>query len=206
MQNPPAGWPRIASAVFYEDAAAAIDWLCRAFGFEVQLKVENKRGQIAHSQLVLGGGLIMVGQAGLSPVARPVVSAVAPGGRRREHPVAVRLRGRRRRPLRAGARGLGRHHGRAGHPGLRRRPLGGQELPGPGPRGAPLVVRAPRARVACRRAVTLVGLLGREASPRHSGGPPHRPHRHAPSSSRHARAARATSGSAAAGTRANSST
>ena len=67
MGNPPAGWPRISSAVFYEDAAAAIDWLTRAFGFEVQVRVENERGQIVHSQLVMDGGLIMVGQAGLSP-------------------------------------------------------------------------------------------------------------------------------------------
>ena len=67
MKNPPAGWPQISSAVFYDDAKAAIDWLCRAFGFEVQVKVETEQGQIAHSQLVLGAGLVMVGQAGLSP-------------------------------------------------------------------------------------------------------------------------------------------
>ena len=67
MKNPPDGWPQISSAVFYDDAQAAIDWLCRAFGFEVQVKVETEEGQIAHSQLVLGAGLVMVGQAGLSP-------------------------------------------------------------------------------------------------------------------------------------------
>lgn len=60
---PPKGWPRISSALFYKDAAAAIDWLCKAFGFEVQLKVEGANGQIEHSELVLGGGLIMVGSA-----------------------------------------------------------------------------------------------------------------------------------------------
>ncbi|MGF1467371.1 MAG: VOC family protein [Sandaracinaceae bacterium] len=57
---PPPGWPRISSAVYYEDAAAAIDWLCRAFGFEVQLKVEGDGGEIVHSQLTFGDGLIMV--------------------------------------------------------------------------------------------------------------------------------------------------
>jgi uncharacterized glyoxalase superfamily protein PhnB len=65
MNNPPKGWPRISSSVFYDDANAAIDWLTRAFGFEVQLKVEEQ-GQIVHSQLTLEGGLIMVGQAGLT--------------------------------------------------------------------------------------------------------------------------------------------
>lgn len=65
MKNPPEGWPRISSAVFYDDAAAAIDWLCRVFGFEVRLKVEGEGGRIEHSELVFGGGLIMVGSTGL---------------------------------------------------------------------------------------------------------------------------------------------
>jgi uncharacterized glyoxalase superfamily protein PhnB len=54
----------MASSVFYDDAAAAIDWLCRAFGFEVRLKVEGEGGRIEHSELVFGEGLVMVGQAG----------------------------------------------------------------------------------------------------------------------------------------------
>ena len=41
MKPTPTGWPRISSALYYDDAAKAIDWLCRAFGFEVQLKVEG---------------------------------------------------------------------------------------------------------------------------------------------------------------------
>ena len=36
MKNPPEGWPRISSSLFYDDAATAIDWLVRTFGFEVQ--------------------------------------------------------------------------------------------------------------------------------------------------------------------------
>src|SRR5262245_12614604 len=64
MKQPPAGWPRISSSVFYDDAAAAIDWLCRAFGFEVRLKVEGEGGRIEHSELTYGDGLIMVGSAG----------------------------------------------------------------------------------------------------------------------------------------------
>ena len=67
MKNPPEGWPRISSSLFYDDAAAAIDWLTKAFGFEVQERVEDEQGRIVHSQLVLDGGLIMVGQTGLQP-------------------------------------------------------------------------------------------------------------------------------------------
>jgi uncharacterized glyoxalase superfamily protein PhnB len=61
MRKPPVGWPRISSSVFYKDAAAAIDWLCKAFGFEVQLKVEDEAGLVVHSELIFGGGLVMVG-------------------------------------------------------------------------------------------------------------------------------------------------
>lgn len=60
----PAGWPRISSAVFYEDAAAAIDWLCAAFGFDVRLRIEGAGGRIEHSELTAGDGLIMVGNSG----------------------------------------------------------------------------------------------------------------------------------------------
>jgi uncharacterized glyoxalase superfamily protein PhnB len=64
MKQPPRGWPRISSAIFYDDAAQAIAWLCRTFGFEVRLKVEGEGGRIEHSELVFGEGLIMVGSVG----------------------------------------------------------------------------------------------------------------------------------------------
>jgi uncharacterized glyoxalase superfamily protein PhnB len=38
-----------------------IDWLCRAFGFEVRLRVEGEDGRVAHSELTYGEGVIMVG-------------------------------------------------------------------------------------------------------------------------------------------------
>src|SRR5450432_746180 len=60
---PPKGWPRLSSSLAYSKAAPAIDFLCRAFGFEVQLKVEGEGGRIEHSELVLGGALIMLGDA-----------------------------------------------------------------------------------------------------------------------------------------------
>ena len=63
----PTDWPRISSALFCEDAAAAIDWYCRAFGFEVRLKVEGENGQIEHSELTLGTGIIMVSSTTRAP-------------------------------------------------------------------------------------------------------------------------------------------
>lgn len=61
MNAPPAGWPRISSSVYYDDAGAAIDWLCAAFGFEVRLRIEGDEGRIEYSELTLGEGLVMVG-------------------------------------------------------------------------------------------------------------------------------------------------
>jgi uncharacterized glyoxalase superfamily protein PhnB len=62
MKPTPAGWSRFSSSVVYQDAAAAIDWLCSAFGFEVRLKVEGENGRIEHCELSLGDGLIMLAQ------------------------------------------------------------------------------------------------------------------------------------------------
>jgi uncharacterized glyoxalase superfamily protein PhnB len=65
LKPAPSDWPRLSSAVWYTDAAKAIDWLCDAFGFEVRLKVEGDGGTIVHSELVYGEALIMVAQAGV---------------------------------------------------------------------------------------------------------------------------------------------
>src|SRR5271168_3707211 len=67
MRSTPRGWPRLSPAIYYDDAAAAIDWLCRAFGFEVRLKIEGDRGRIEHSELVYGEAVVMVAQSGSRP-------------------------------------------------------------------------------------------------------------------------------------------
>lgn len=63
MRPTPPGWPRISSSLYYDDPRAAIDWLCRAFGFEVRLLVEGEGGRVEHSELAYGDGLIMVAGA-----------------------------------------------------------------------------------------------------------------------------------------------
>lgn len=47
----------------YNDAAAAIEWLCKAFGFEEHLVVPGEDGTIMHAQLVFGRGMVMLGSA-----------------------------------------------------------------------------------------------------------------------------------------------
>lgn len=67
MKATPDGWPRISASLIYDDARAAIDWLCKVFGFELRLLVETGDGKVAHSELVYGDGMIMVAQAGGRP-------------------------------------------------------------------------------------------------------------------------------------------
>jgi len=50
-------------AMRYRDAAAAIEWLCNAFGFQNHLVVPGDNGGIAHAQLSFGNGMIMLGSA-----------------------------------------------------------------------------------------------------------------------------------------------
>ena len=50
-------------ALRYRDAPAAIEWLCKAFGFEKQAVYPNPDGTIAHAQLTFGNGMIMLGSA-----------------------------------------------------------------------------------------------------------------------------------------------
>src|SRR5438552_2172482 len=45
----------------YRDAPAAIEWLCQVLGFEQHLVVPNPDGTIAHAQLSIGNGMIMLG-------------------------------------------------------------------------------------------------------------------------------------------------
>jgi uncharacterized glyoxalase superfamily protein PhnB len=45
----------------YRDAPKAIDWLCRAFGFQQHLVVPGEAGLIAHAQLTCGHAMVMLG-------------------------------------------------------------------------------------------------------------------------------------------------
>ena len=105
----------------YRDAPAAIEWLCDVLGFERHLVVPNEDGTIAHAQLVLGNGMIMLGsahdddfgdivgppapEATLTQSAYIVVQDVARSlrtspGRRRQHRHGVHRAALRRKSLR----------------------------------------------------------------------------------------------------------
>jgi uncharacterized glyoxalase superfamily protein PhnB len=49
------------SALCYRNAKAALNWLEQAFGFEPAMIITDQNGDIAHSEMRLGDGLIMIG-------------------------------------------------------------------------------------------------------------------------------------------------
>jgi uncharacterized glyoxalase superfamily protein PhnB len=53
--------PTIFPALRYRDAEAALDWLTKAFGFEERTVSRGPDGSIAHAELTVGGGMIMLG-------------------------------------------------------------------------------------------------------------------------------------------------
>ena len=64
VSNPPAGYPRVSPYLLYEDAAAAVEYLQRSFGFELRRSEIGGAGR-THNELLLGDdGLVMLGQAG----------------------------------------------------------------------------------------------------------------------------------------------
>ncbi len=56
-----AAHPSLTSALSYVDPRAALDFLRDAFGFELDLLIEDESGKLAHSQMTYGEGRIMVG-------------------------------------------------------------------------------------------------------------------------------------------------
>jgi uncharacterized glyoxalase superfamily protein PhnB len=57
-------------STFYRDAPAAIEWLCRVFGFEKHAVYPGPNNTILHSELTLGGGMIMLASLNDSPYSR----------------------------------------------------------------------------------------------------------------------------------------
>ena len=61
MNNPYQTPSDIHPCLAYDDAPAAIEWLCRTFGFTKEFVVAGENNRVEHSELSLGTGVIMVG-------------------------------------------------------------------------------------------------------------------------------------------------
>ena len=62
--NPPANMPRIAPYLLYADVAAALDWLARTFGLRERMRMPGPNGSIAHAEMELAEGVVMMGCPG----------------------------------------------------------------------------------------------------------------------------------------------
>lgn len=61
----PDRYPAITPYLYYPDAAAAIDWLVRAFGFRERRRILDDAGSVIHAELAVGEfGVIMFGSPG----------------------------------------------------------------------------------------------------------------------------------------------
>lgn len=63
----PAKIPRVIPSLYYQDLQAAHDWLIRAFGFEVHVTMTDDAGRLAHSELKLGDGMVMLRVTDIDP-------------------------------------------------------------------------------------------------------------------------------------------
>ena len=57
------GGSRIIPGLRYRDAHAAIEWLVKVFGFVAKAVYDGPDGTVAHAELTLGAGMIMLGSA-----------------------------------------------------------------------------------------------------------------------------------------------
>jgi PhnB protein len=59
-KTPPDGYQRVIPYLNYSDAAAAIEFLCRAFGFEPKLVLPMPDGRVGHAELAYGDNVVML--------------------------------------------------------------------------------------------------------------------------------------------------
>ncbi len=64
VSNPPPNMPRITPYLLYEDVAAAIDFLTRAFGFRERTRLAGADGRIQHAEMEFADGVVMMGCPG----------------------------------------------------------------------------------------------------------------------------------------------
>ncbi len=62
-QNPPEGTQRIIPYLSYADAPAAIEFLCKAFGFEERNRFAMPDGKIGHAELGYGDNVLYLASA-----------------------------------------------------------------------------------------------------------------------------------------------
>jgi uncharacterized glyoxalase superfamily protein PhnB len=81
MISTPVSGSTIIPCLRYRDAHAAIDWLCKAFGFTKNAVYENDQGGVEHAQLTYGNGMVMLGEVRDNAFGRHIAQPDEIGGR-----------------------------------------------------------------------------------------------------------------------------
>jgi uncharacterized glyoxalase superfamily protein PhnB len=77
----PSNGSTIIPCLRYRDAHAAIEWLCKAFGFTRNAVYENEQGGVEHAQLTYGNGMVMLGEVRDNEFGRHIAQPDEIGGR-----------------------------------------------------------------------------------------------------------------------------
>jgi uncharacterized glyoxalase superfamily protein PhnB len=90
MSGPGGTNATIIPALRYRDCAAAIEWLCAAFGFRRHAVYAGEDGLVQHAQLAFGGGMVMLGSvANGSAWGERILQPDEAGGRETQAPYVV---------------------------------------------------------------------------------------------------------------------
>ena len=59
-QSPPEGYQQVIPYLTYDDAPAALDFICSAFGFTERMRMPGPEGLLMHAELVFGDSVLML--------------------------------------------------------------------------------------------------------------------------------------------------
>ncbi|WP_114240078.1 VOC family protein [Dyella sp. C9] len=89
MTSPSVSGSTIIPGLRYRDAHAAIDWLCKAFGFARHAVYDDGEGGVAHAQLTYGNGMVMLGSVRDNAFGRRLVQPDQVGGSETQCPYVI---------------------------------------------------------------------------------------------------------------------
>jgi uncharacterized glyoxalase superfamily protein PhnB len=64
----------------YHDTPAMLAWLCTNFGFTIRRCIPGRQGEVAHAELTLGDGMVMIGTHSEDDYGRLLATPAQAGG------------------------------------------------------------------------------------------------------------------------------
>ncbi len=89
MATPIVSGSTIIPGLRYRDAHAAIEFLCKAFGFTRHAVYDDGEGGVAHAQLVYGSGMVMLGSVRDGDFGQHLLQPDQTGGKETQCPCVI---------------------------------------------------------------------------------------------------------------------